>query len=343
MKTRITLIILCCTSLALGQNKKTSVNFYKNVELLGYIIEIIDPAENDPSHPISKIIHQFPEDKQQKSLKELLQIASNIDYSTLIHLMYFLPEFPLDNNYQVHPLTAKKMGYNTDQEKKELNRLVALTNEFYLDSNFTKVWNQLTLKRQEIQDGIAENRPGRKLFKTMERFYGKKFFRYQFIPSLTLWSAGFGVKDSNKNRANFVFGPLQKNFEFGSKQEFRNLTIHEFGHSFVNPVVLNNSVKIQDTEKLYSPLKKSMTKQGYSNWTTCLIEHFVRASEIIINEELGDHDAAKTLLKNYAENRNFKYLSFIVQQLKTYRNQHRYAYEVAVSRTIGDLKHFVSK
>ena len=65
--------------------------------------------------------------------------------------------------------------------------------------------------------------------------------------------------------------------------------IHEFGHSFVNPVVDSiPPVDISKTERLFEPIKSAMEKQGYNTWKTCLYEHFVRAGEVVIAKLLDD-------------------------------------------------------
>jgi len=342
MRTIVTIIVLIVfNTFSFGQKEKVTVDFNKNIEFLGYIIDLVDPADNDVNHPIRKIIHQYPEDLKQPDLGEILQIAANIDYSTLIHLMYFLPEFPLDNNYEVPNSLKTLLGYTSKQDGKTLDLLVHKTNSFYKVSKFEQVWNHLSAERKKVTQFIRDNKPKEEVFHYMEAFYGKEFRKYHIIPSLTIWTAGFGVNDSEKNMANFVLGPLRKNYEFDHKQDFLNLTIHEFGHSFVNSVVAANSSTINESEKLFIPLKESMTRQGYSNWLTCLIEHFVRAGEVIVNEQLGNKKASEDLLKEYSEDRDFQYLSFIVEQLKKYRIQENYSYSDAVQKVIEDLKSFL--
>lgn len=318
--------------------QKVSINFNKNIELYGYIIELVDPADNDPNHRISKIIHQYPEDAQLESLGKLLEIAGNINYSTLTHLMYYLPKLPLTESFTFSDKIFKVLGYNSEQEKLKINALVNHLNSFYKTSNFEKVWNNLSQERKKVLQLLNKNSPSEKLFLKMERFYHKEFKSYQIVPSLTLWPAGFGVNDFLKNQANFIFGPLKKNYEFNHKQDYLNLTIHEFGHSFVNEVVLENTISIKETKNLFIPIKDNMTKQGYSDWTTCLIEHFVRAGEVIINEKLGNSAESASLLKKYIQDKKYIYLSFIVNKLKKYRIDEQLTYKTAVSKTINDLQ-----
>lgn len=342
MRTRVSFItFVLFYILTYGQEQKVTVDFNKNIEFLGYVIELVDPADNDLNHPIRKIIHQYPEDLKQPSLGEILQIGKNIDYSTLIHLMYFLPEFPLENNYKVPNSLKTSLGYTFEQDGIKLDLLVQKTNEFYNVSKYEQVWNNLLKERIKVTQFIEDNKPSKELFQYMEGFYGKEFQKYHIIPSLTLWNAGFGINDTKNHTANFVLGPLRKNYEFDHKQYFLNLTIHEFGHSFVNSVVEDNAATIHETEKLFMPLKESMTRQGYSDWLTCIIEHFVRAGEVIINEQLGNKKASKELSEVYVKDKNYRYLPFIVKQLKKYRYEENHNYVVSVQKVIEDLKKFL--
>ena len=174
----------------------------------------------------------------------------------------------------------------------------------------------------------------------MEKFYEHEFSSYQIVPSLTIWSGpGWGFKSANEQIATFVLGPLEKNYDYSDKERFQNLAIHEFGHSFVNDVVLENASDIiEETQNLFLPIKESMIPQGYSNWETCVNEHFVRAGEIIVPELMGDSSISTDLLQDYTEKRKFTYLSFIVDKMKYYRIQKNYSFKESVRKALIDVQ-----
>ena len=335
MKTLFVLLALFIGVKIHGQSETVEIRFNKNVEFLGYIIELGDPSNNDPNHPISKIIQQFPENKNNPLLGELFELAGGLDYSTLMNLMYKTPEFPLASGYKVPAELNLALGF--EKYSQTLQQIIEKTNAFYTASNFEKIWNDLAPHQQEVLNFISKNKPSEKLFKAVENYHGYSFDTYEIVPSLTLWNAGWGIKTKSKNKASFIFGPLETNYNFDKNDEFTNLTIHEFGHSFVNHVVLQNREAIKLTESLFTELKSDMVPQGYSGWETCMIEHFVRAGEVIVQEILENEMQRDALLQDYVENRSFKYLPFIVERLKKYRMEDKNTYEIAVQKTFRDL------
>lgn len=232
-------------------------------------------------------------------------------------------------------------GVNTEEEQAKIRTLVGYAIEFYKASHFEQLWNDLAPYRQETLAGLQQNLPTTALMTGLEAFYQQGYEGYQVVPSLTIWSGpGWGIKTMDEETvvATFILGPLEKNFDFSDKARFLNLAIHEFGHSFVNHVVLETvSTQIQETEHLFAPLREAMAQQGYLNWETCVIEHFVRAGEVLVPESMGDDSASEALLRDYTEQRQFAYLPFIVDKLRDYRYDQGLSYEEAVRKTMIDL------
>ena len=320
-----------------SQDSKITVELNKNIEFLGYIIEQGDPAGNDKNHPISKIINKYPENKTNETLFKLFNLASTVDYSTLVHLMYFLPELPLTNNYRVSEEFASYLGFESHDERLRLDEIVLELNNFYKESHFENIWKNLKPYGKTLKSFLEESKPRAEAFNYLEEFYQYRYKHYSIQPILTLWPVGFGIRDLDHNKAVFIMGPLNSNYDFNDKQAFINLTLHEFGHSFVNHILLKNKKELNKTESLFKPIKDTMTRQGYSDWETCMTEHFVRAGEVIIRELMGDKNQSEALLKDYIENRNFIYLEFIIDKLKFYRLDKTYSYEDSVVVTLNSL------
>lgn len=297
----------------LESSMEVSVEFNKNLEYFGYLIELGDPSIQNTNHPISKIILQFPENKKSPALYEIFSLASSMDYATIIQLMYRLPEFPQEENYpyESYPELLKKL------------------NQFYIDSNFEKIWQELQPYRESTVQQIEQVKPSKTLMDKIEAYYGSSFKEYCIIPSLTIWSgAAWGMMDQSREKDLFVLGPLSKN------QNFTTFAVHEFGHPFSNPVVLSNKNLIKATESLFEPSKQAMSEQGYPTWASCLTEYFVRAGEIIILPE----DQSQNLMKDYMETRKFIYLDFVVDRMKKYRFDQKLSYAEAVKSTLEEME-----
>lgn len=339
MKYTILTIAICIQTFAFGQEKKLTIQFSKNVELVGYIIHLGDPADINPEHFISQVLNKWEADKTNPTLFKIFEVGADMGYSGLIELFYTLPEFPLAENFKIQDVLIKIYPHKSTSELKKLEELVSLANQFTKESAFNELWSSLEPYRTEILKVLNKNKPSEQLLLKMEQVYEKEFSSYQIVPSLTIWpTAGWGLENVRKQEAIFVLGPQTKNFDFSDKDKFDNLAIHEFGHAFVNEVVLDNKDLINKTQDLFPPLKDSMYIQGYHTWESCVIEHFVRAGEIFIPEVMGDTTRSESLMKVYVEEKEFVYLPFVVKQLKSYRIDQDLSYQEAVRQTLADLQ-----
>lgn len=338
MRTIISILFLITMYSGFAQENTLNIQFNKNIDFLGYILELGDPSDNDPNHPLTKLLKVHPEDLQNPLLGEIFTLGAEINYATLVNLMYLLPEFPLNKNYELSRETAIYLGYDTDEKLAVLTELIEKVNTFYLESGFESVWGTLPPFQKEVKETLWVKSPTPQLLAEMEFYYQKDFDSYLIIPSLCMFSGpGWGIQKPQTNEAVFVLGPLEKNFDFTSER-FYELSIHEFGHPFANPVVLNFKDHINSSESLFSPLKEAMVPQGYRDWISCIIEHFVRAGEVIISERQGKHKTSNELLESYSKERQFIYLPYIVKQLKKYRFDQGLSYSVAVEKTLVDLQ-----
>lgn len=330
-KTLLLLGLICCFSVSA---QDIDIHFNKNIELLGYMIEMGDSSENDPNHPIAIKINKFPEDKRNPALKEVFKIGEHIDYSTIVQLMYHLPEFPHDDIVDY----SENIINNTSYDPNLIRSVISHINQFYRTAHFNELWTSLTEERATTLELLHKRKPSREFISALERFYGQSYAHYEIVPSLTLWSGpGFGIRSKEKNKATFVLGPLAENYDFTSDR-FTSLTIHEFGHSFVNHIVEKNGSMITQTRQLYDEVKVSMRTQGYSNWITCVIEHFVRAGEVIIPEMMEDTATSRANLNYHMIEKDFIYLEFIVDRLKEYRLSKKLTYSTAVNNTLKDFQ-----
>jgi len=225
-----------------------------------------------------------------------------------------------------------------------LDGLNIFSEEIEFDNYLTssKVYYNKAIK--EIEDMLPDN----SFVEEMESFYRKKFDKYVLVPSLTIPKGmGFGIKNTSNGKIFSIFGALDfQEFEdvkslkmgFANQEKLRELSVHEFGHSFVNPVVakLPDSLFLQ-TEHLFEPMKSAMSDQGYNTWKVCVYEHFVRAGEIIIAEKIGKKRSANKLFKDYHEKRQFKYLPEIIVELRRYDKDEYQSYYEMVKRVMEQL------
>jgi len=162
----------------------------------------------------------------------------------------------------------------------------------------------------------------------LEDYYGKEFNSYTIIASPILFpQIGFCIKTDNKMEDNiyYIAGPFKQpngkkyRYGFDSPTDIREMSIHEFGHSFINPLTENtqNRKLINSYAYFFAPIESSMKDQSYPDWWTCITEHLVRLGEIRIATAMNDtaRASANNLRNEYIETKKFIYLSHLENEI----------------------------
>lgn len=159
----------------------------------------------------------------------------------------------------------------------------------------------------------------------METFYGDRREKYVALVSpMMIWpiedNYGRGISATTKEGSNLtvhqIISPFKKisvqksnnnyfKFGYNYKQTAQFLTIHEFGHSFVNSELDNFKKEIEKLSYLFTDkLKQKMKSKGVQSWHTYVIESFVRLGEIRIAEIQKDKKRAN-FYRDYHKNKEF--------------------------------------
>lgn len=112
--------------------------------------------------------------------------------------------------------------------------------------------------------------------------------------------------------------------EFQSGLNLAGLSLHEFGHSFVNPSLERCSLlsKKYDLEELYTPVKTVMEKQAYGTYSTFINEMVVRA--MTARAYCHNPVVYKKIMDN-EKKRGFYFIEFTCEQLEYYeKNRDKY-------------------
>jgi len=96
---------------------------------------------------------------------------------------------------------------------------------------------------------------------------------------------------------------------------FQELILHEFSHSFCNPLIDQNYTALSKDSCLLQPILHEQEEQGYGTWKACLYEHWTRANEIILNRIIYGKETADSLLKKMTEEDKWIYLPGLVDLL----------------------------
>ncbi len=372
---KISLIFILLLSIqAFGQSSKISekleIKINKNIELLGlaYFIgfEGIDIENktvnvNGKTYPKKdwhnygfSIYEKYKSFASSENLATCFSVAVSLWFDYLTAFLLQVDDVPKASLSEAidskHYLNFSK-DKSPIEAKNNAEIFLKGLNAFAIEINFDKYLSDskeyYKMELQEVKMGLPDN----DFIQTMESFYNKKFDHYLLVPSLTIPKGmGFGIKNSNEIGTEVfnVFGALDiQEFEdnsnlkmgFDNPIKLRELSVHEFGHSFVNPVVAKLPEHLlRETKYLFDPLKSVMSDQGYNTWKACVYEHFVRAGEIIIAEKITSKKNTERLLEEYVEKRQFKYLPEIITELKKYDNGEYKSYYEMVEKTMDRLK-----
>ena len=372
---RLTTIILLTTwttisfTTVINPADKLKIGINKNVELLGLAYFIGFEGDGIETKTVEiggkkipkkdwhnygfYIYEKYKSFRTSENLGKSFSVADHLWLDYLIDLLIQVENAPnarlketIDQSYYIN-FSKKK-----DLQEARQNVTVFLDglNGFCKEIDFDNYLLETKKYYEKVIDEIRNNLPTQDFIGAMETFYKSRFDSYSLIPSLTIPKGmGFGMKYTSDNKTHVfnVFGALdfqeflntdELKMGFANESKLRELSIHEFGHSFVNPVVGKlPEDKFLQTEKLFESLKSAMDKQGYNTWKVCVYEHFVRAGEILIAEKLGDMEGVKKLQAEYEQDRQFKYIPVILTELRKYDKRIYATYYDTVIKSMDEL------
>ncbi|MEO6547117.1 MAG: DUF4932 domain-containing protein [Ferruginibacter sp.] len=217
-------------------------------------------------------------------------------------------------------------GLDIDTAKmKALKTFVENLRRFYIERNLQNFFTDYRFFFNGIINEVKQNIPPAYINK-MEKYYGQSISAYNYYPNPfdvvpydTVFWHGNGpiIKTKNGYVASMMtsaYLPLDKKssindysqFGFNHPATINTIITHEFGHSFVNPVLEKYERKINESSSLMSDaLVNKMGPIGYGNWLTCIIEHLVRLGEIRIALTNGNAKKADSLRNVYINDFGF--------------------------------------
>lgn len=352
-----------------ARSKEIGIQFYKNIEFLGLIFFMgsmaAEASKEDARMPDGKkksdwFAYDLSLYKKYKSfathpdLLIMARFGEQAEGSILASLLIHLDEFPRaairpgkDRPY------LQPFGRQRDSAAaiKEVVEFIAAANRLYHAMNFDSYFRDNARLYEKALAEIRSVLPDPRLITTMEQFYRKSFAHYALIPSLTIPAGmAFGVNYTTGGKTTIMnlFGPfaLQQfndttalNLGFADASHIRELSTHEFGHSFSNPLVaLIPPTLVKETARLFPPVKEVMENQGYNTWAACLYEYFVRAGEVVIARKLGLQQSADRLEKYYVEGRHFVHLPLVIAELEKYDRDPAITCQQAMLNVMEKLK-----
>lgn len=344
---------------AIVQAQKINITFSKNIEtyFLAEILaadyretnkefELFKKKECSVYQPIvKKAIIEYDNPKNEKIARLTAEINDTflkkygfgndvLMESLLTHEEFPSKKWKTDYHFTSNDHSAEQNNEITELIIKYVDELA----DFYKAENIDRFFKENRSFYKSAEKEFDQQIP-KGFAKAMEKYYGEKFNSYTVLLSpVMMWpiddgeGRGIGAKTEVGNKVDIYeiaspFVRVTQPDQYGYDNQFqaRFLTVHEFGHSFVNKEVYKNKENIDRFKTLFeeSKLKETMIKTGgYGDYQTCVAEHLVRLGEIEIALLQNDQERANKLLAYHLKN-NFIFLPQLLGKIKEYNNDRK--------------------
>lgn len=336
--------MLSCLALsATAQSKRIRVETDLGIELVNALEvqnspEFIKDSLVDPHlYRITRLMRisyeYFAPFRQHPAVKRTQWMTDKIGTGVYL-LPLFYDAFPTPRQHT--PVSAEILQTihpQPDSAKQLVDDYMQLVASFYQDAKFAAFQQQYQEVYALAIRQVQRNLPPAGFISQMEAYYGVHKAAYRIIINPFFkaeWGMAWQVISQKGSIANQIAAPLQEQIVKGNQirdvgydnaAAIRNLSVHEFGHTFVNTLTSLPAFapKLASYQALFKPIPG---QAQYTDWETSFNEHLVRAGKVQIALSQGLPQVARQLRH---QNANWMYLAFFEDQLKLYEaNRKRY-------------------
>ncbi len=166
---------------------------------------------------------------------------------------------------------------------------------------------------------------GDQVIQWLEDFFGTQMQESYIILAPAMFpGGGYGATVTGKAGEQIAFQIVREDGTSSTQPQFQGggslngLTLHEWGHSFVNPTLARYSHEIAQLNYLFIPVAIPMFRQAYTSVETFMNEQVLRAVTSLAAEEMGDsQDLEREMV--YNEQRSFYLTRDLVTILREYQ------------------------
>ncbi len=264
--------------------------------------------------------------KNHKAVHLLDSLSANYSFNYYRPIEWVLSFSQFSEFKKINDKDSISAGFNS--EKRRL--LSELKNEllnFHKDSLYQKYLSSVENYKAIVLSALNSSKSIKQLPGYLKEYYGKSLMSYNLIVSPFVHSGGFNIEIQNTNQNKEVYAVIGPNGEvdfipyFDKDYLEYDMILHEFGHSFVNPLLDKYSEDIEQLSQQYytDNLKYAGKQQGYSKWKYVFNELLVRATTICIVKKYISLEKAEELLM-YEKSIGFGLVELFVMYLEDYEN-----------------------
>lgn len=318
------LCILVFQSNSFAQKSKLNIKIDDKIETIYSIAFLnnyflIGPHDNLYKRTLKKEFKELKNHRAVQLFDSLFNTSDFVGYKIVEWVMQF-DSFPKLNQVRssIEPIKFSENDTLLNEFKREMIK-------FYNDSTFQKFLKKGSVVNNKIINQVNKSNTINKLPFNLEEYYGKKLDSYNLILSPFLHTGGFNVEMISLNNTKEVFSIIGPNGEIDFVPYFdkdymeTDMVLHEFGHSFVNPITDKYIKEIETIKDRYytKELRETGNINGYDEWRYVFNEIVLRATTIKITEQYFGKSIADENLKEEISN-GFGMVSAVVKILGEY-------------------------
>ncbi len=323
----LVLVVLCLRSYAQEKQLTKVPKIDKRVELLSIVFRLAGNREYNATYfkkYTDKIENHFGAYKDHELIvfSRGLKEKKGISYDAVMNMAVILD----DNLNPLIDFSAQvpEKRWSLD----DANKFVRLLKEFYKEAKCEEFFKD---NEALFQDVATRFRPAyEKLdLNWFQSFYGKKGDEHFTIFISPSFVGNYGISCNIPDARKEVFAIIgsgiidESGMPFYKQEEYLPTIIHEFNHSFVNPLLANHRDYFEEYGiKIYKAVEYEMSRQqAYGNWEIMLNEALVRASVIKYFTDHGASESGIQMMQNIESSNGFLWIKGLVAELKKYDNQ----------------------
>lgn len=252
-----------------------------------------------------------------------------------------LPDLNLEHEYSQY-LINRAGGREILEEFRSALRDLARESRFL---EFLKSWEDEF--EQYVADATRDFRL-EEMVTWLEGFFGWEAQEFHVILAPSMFpGGGYGATVTSRDGKLIAYevvraeGKSEGAPDLPSGKSLEKLTLHELGHSFVNPTMEKYSVSVDGLRELFHPVAKQMREMAYPNVQVFMNEQVLRAVTSLAARDLYGEAEYKAEIESH-KGRGFYLTEVVAAELEVYRAaRDKYAdFEDFVPRLLADLRQY---
>lgn len=326
MKHRIVLVAILLLAIALGGIASAELKISPEMELLGGVLAQTTWMEkrgpvglgNEYFQALREFIAEYQEHPAVAIAQDLTKRGFSYDAppAFICHLGP-LPELEL--RYEYSDYLVKRAGSRAKLEEFR----IALA-DLAAEANFLSFFASWSPYLEASLEHVREDFRREVIEGWLGDFFGWTPAEFQLIITPSMFpGGGYGASvsaDGQEVAFQIIreYGKSEGMPEFPTGENLESLTLHELGHSFVNPSLESYPERAKKLAPLYWPVRKIMRDQAYTTVQSFLNEQVLRSMEVVAVQDLFTPEV-ESLVVEYNERLGFYLTRFVAEQLRYYQ------------------------